>query len=276
MSKRRERDSNSSISSQEKSPTAKVCKMTSQHEEHVELEPTLEMIYKKLTIVEENTSKLVNDISNLKENYTALKASLETQELKINELEFKINDYIDDGALTSSKVSLLTDRLSKLEENQDEIRQYQRKYNVEIHGIPERENEDLEDIIEELGKEIKAEVDSGDIDIVHRQISRLNPRPILVKFRFYESKKNLYEARWRLKRYEGDEEKLNGAERIFINEHLTSERKKLYAEVRKRAKQYKWASFQTRDGKIFVKKFKGGKSHKIEKQADLEELYMDS
>lgn len=75
-----------------------------------------------------------------------------------------------------------------------------------------------------------------------------------LKFKCYDDKKSLYEAKRKLKTFSGSGDRLNGAKKIYINEHLTAERKKLYAEVRKRAKQYQWFSYSTNDGKIFVKK----------------------
>lgn len=137
-----------------------------------------------------------------------------------------------------------------------------------------KHDEDLEDIIEEIGKEIDVEIVYKDIDIVHRQRSKIDPKPILVKFKYYDDKKSMYEARWKLRRYEGNGEKINGADKIYINEHLTAERKKLFAEVRKRGKQYRWSSVTTKDGKIFVRKEKGGKFYMITKQADLEGLFV--
>lgn len=278
MSKRREREPNSSVSSQESSPISKSCKMADQ--EHVEgknidsKEPTLEMIYTKLMNVEENTVRLINDYAELKRNHEQLKQSFDVQSVKITELQADLLEQRELGKVTTREISVLMSRVSQLEENEDEISQYQRKYNLEIHGVPECDDEDLGEIVEEIAKEVKVEVESDDIDIVHRQHSKIKPRPILVKFKCYDDKKSLYEARWRLRRYKGDDEKLNGAQKIFLNEHLTFERKKLYAQARKRAKQCKLASVQTRDGKIFIKKEKGGTTYKITKQVDFEELFI--
>jgi hypothetical protein len=153
------------------------------------------------------------------------------------------------------------------------MNQYQRKYNLEIHGIPEDKDEDLEDVVETIAKEVGVEIESVDIDIVHRLPSKIQPKPIIVKFKHYNDKKLIYEARWKLRHYKGNNDRLNGAQRIYINENLTTERKRLFAEVRKRAKQYSWFNVATKDGKIFVKLEKGGKSYKIVKQADMEGLF---
>lgn len=114
------------------------------------------------------------------------------------------------------------------------MNQYQRKYNFEIHSIPDKSEEDLESMIE-VAKiiEVGNEIDENDIDIVRRLPSRLNARPIIVKFRNYDAKKTLYEARWKLKDYKGKNAELDETDRIFINENLTKQRRVLFAEVRK-------------------------------------------
>ena len=80
-------------------------------------------------------------------------------------------------------------------------------------------------------------------------------RPIIVKFLAYFDKKELYEARRKLRTLKDTEDKFNGATRIYINaENLTTSRKILYTEVRKRVKQNNWFASWTYDGNIFVKK----------------------
>lgn len=99
------------------------------------------------------------------------------------------------------------------------------------------------------------------------------PKPILVKFKAYEDKRNFYEGRKKLKDFQGDGSKIHGARRIFINEHLTVERKRLYAQAREKGKMHKWFRVSTFDGKIFVKVSKEQRAVMVTKEADLEELY---
>ena len=55
-----------------------------------------------------------------------------------------------------------------LEDKYDDIEQYSRKFNLEIHGIPERKEEDITQIILDLAETIDAGVREEDIDICHR------------------------------------------------------------------------------------------------------------
>ena len=256
MSKR-EREPLSSTSSTEKSPNPKNIKMAENEqnggragsEDDI---PTLSMIYNILMEVQKNTQKVMEENVYLKNQFKELK---------------------EENDIAQSEIVNLKARIGELEDMQDEMQQYQRKYNLEICGIPESEDENLKDVIEAIATEVDVEIDSTDIDIVHRLPSKFRPRPIIVKFSAYDDKKELYESRWKLRRYKGSNEILNGATKVYINENLTTERKRLFAEARKRAKQYNWAGVTTKDGKIFVRKEKGEKAIKITKQSDLEDLY---
>ena len=53
-----------------------------------------------------------------------------------------------------------------LEEKYDDIELYSRKFNLEIHGIPERKEKDITQIILDLAETIDADVREEDIDIV--------------------------------------------------------------------------------------------------------------
>ncbi|KAK3714628.1 hypothetical protein QZH41_002630 [Actinostola sp. cb2023] len=243
--------------------------------------PTLEMIFKILMNVQENTKEIMEDNKNIKKEFEEVKKALDHQSSTIDELtreNIKLKAIATEQErklkLHKEEVQEFKNKLEELEVFQDEMNQYQRKHNLEIHGIPEKEDEDLEVTIKDLGEVLDVEIEYSDIDIVHRLPSRQSIRPIIVKFLSYSDKKELYEARRKLKTFKNtDGGKLNGATKIYINENLTSSRKRLYAEVRKRVKQNGWFTAWTKDGKIFVKKERGGPTHKITKQVDLEDLY---
>jgi len=64
--------------------------------------------------------------------------------------------------------SLTNKKLQDLEEKYDDIEQYLRKFNLEIHEIPEEEDEDVGQIILQVATKIDADVREEDIDICHR------------------------------------------------------------------------------------------------------------
>ena len=69
----------------------------------------------------------------------------------------------------------------------DEINQYQRKYNIEIHNISEQEDETLENLVVDLAKELDWKMGTIAIDIVHRLLRRqllLNSMLIRISMEF--------------------------------------------------------------------------------------------
>ena len=84
----------------------------------------------------------------------------------------------------------------------DDLEQYTRKHNLEIHGISKSSEENLPEKIIKLGKVLNVHIANNDIDICHRVATRRSsgdPRPIIVRFRSYRAKSELYKARKRLK-----------------------------------------------------------------------------
>ena len=196
MNKRREREPCSSDSSQETSPNPKNVKMADEEDnvlvsqESSENLPTLAMIYKTLMDVKSNTNKILEDIVSLKKEQDDLKQAVEFQSKTIEDVikehsKFKsiVKEQESIIQQVRGKVLEFTSSVNQLEEARDDLNQYQRKHNLEIHGIPEKEEEDLEAIVEELGKVLDVEIEYSDIDIVHRLPSKLVPRPIIVKFK---------------------------------------------------------------------------------------------
>jgi len=160
-------------------------------------------------------------------------------------------------------------RLSDLESKQDDIEQHTRKFNLEIHGFPENEDENLADNVIKIGELSGVMVTHKDIDIVHRmkRKSRNLPRPIIVRFRSCGIKSKLYSARRNLRNTDFS---TMGAESIFTNENLTSWQAELFKQLRKKQKQrYPDGKAWTIDGKIFIKTNPSTKARRIDSYEDL-------
>ena len=57
-------------------------------------------------------------------------------------------------------ITQLEDRAYDLELNLDSLEQYTRKYNVEIHGIPEKRDENLKDVITSITSKLDVDIRS--------------------------------------------------------------------------------------------------------------------
>ena len=241
--------------------------------EQDETTPSSSDMWKVLMRIEDNTNSLINDFKALQRNYNELRASLEFSQAKIDDLStsnsvlqtkmeamektnFVLRENVSnmEAKLQESlmKNVLLEEKIHEINSKHDDLEQYTRKYNLEIDGIPEVHGEDLEDVVIKLARSIDADVGPEDIDIVHRfKKGKRQPNPIIVRFNNYYSKKEMYYGRRKLRKV--NVRHIAGAEKIYINENLTSQRAALFKKVRDKKRLRQGWKVWTTDGKIFVK-----------------------
>lgn len=171
-----------------------------------------------------------------------------------------IEDLKKELCIRDSKIKELQDNIAKVrEESADEteqLHQYTRRNNVEIHGVPEIQGEDTYEILKDIGKAVGCEINKSDIDISHRMptSNKSLPRPIIAKFTNRWKKQELMAAKKQVRQLQSSTIGINASSRpVYINDHLTPKSKGLL----KRAKDLRLKGFKyvwTREGKIFVRK----------------------
>ena len=272
--KRVERSSDNSSPESEKPPAKSVKFAKSNMAE-------LDEIWKVLNNIKENTNKLLEENKVIREQYNELQKSLEFHINKMEELATENKDLkreVKSLKETSSKANEERDQLYAdlgTAINQiDDLEQYTRKNNLEIHGIPEKTEENLVEKVIKLANALNVTIRSDDIDICHRMFTGRNvskPRPIIVRFKSYRTKKELYGVRKSLKNQRMSQI-FQGAGIVYINENLTRMRRQLFAKVWKRKKSEQWHSAWTMDGKIFMKLSLGDHPVRIYSQEDLDNI----
>ena len=241
----------------------------------------LEEIWKVLNNIKDNTNKLLAENKVIPEQYNELQKSLEFHINKMEELATENKDL-------KSEVKSLKKTLDQANEERnqlyvdletaithiDDLEQYSRKHNLEIHGIPEKAEENLAEQVITLGNALNVKIRRDDIDICHRMFTGKNRsklRPIIVRFKSYRTKKEVYGARKSLKN-QNMGHIFQGADIVYINENLTRRRRELFANVWKRKKAEQWHSTWTIDGKIFMKLSLGDQPVRIYSQEDLDKI----
>ncbi|XP_078374344.1 uncharacterized protein LOC144657857 [Oculina patagonica] len=247
-------------------------------EDSIDEAPSLADVWKVLTEIKSNTEKLVNDVDSLKVNYKELQENLASTKAQVDilvkenkGLKSKVKSLEDDLSKSKEYSKEMELRLDDIEARHDDLEQYTRKFNLVIHGISEREDEDNVENVIELGKLLNVNLTRGDIDIVHRMNTKFKnkPRPIIVRFASYNAKNKLYKARLYLRNVTSQD---LGPGKIYINENLTSWRADLFKEVRKVRKKYHNGKAWTIDGKIFFKAEFTSKAQRIDSYEDLKAL----
>lgn len=229
------------------------------------------------TILRENKSirsemaDLKRTIQQQKDDITALKTSQEHTTKQYNEAEREL-------AAARKKIQEQEEEIGELYDLQDKLEQYTRKNSLEIHGVPESAYTETEDVVLKLAEALDVSVEPKDIEICHK-LNRKGNKPIIVKFISHKVKTNLYRARAKLKNVRVSNifphcssSTLVQADRIFLNENLTSYRKKIMSRANEMQRNDELLSVWSMDGSIYVKTSPQGKPVRINELEDLDYL----
>ena len=189
-----------------------------------------------------------------------IKTNLVNMETQINQLtaQLKEKDEI---------IKNLQTRIAYLE-------QYTRKNNIEIHGVTETRDEDIEAIVCNIGRAIDVNINKNDIEAAHRIPTRRNdaPRPIIVRFQSRKIK-NLVTAKKKVKitnRQALNTE--NASERnVFIYE-LSPYFKDLMWKAKQKGRDKQWKFVWSTGGKLWARKDENSRPVRITSESDLAKI----
>jgi len=130
----------------------------------------------------------------------------------------------------------------------------------------------------ELADALNVSVEPKDIERCHK-LKRKGNKPNIVKFVSHKVKTNLYRARAKLKNVRVSNifphcssSTLMQADRIFLNENLTSYRKQIMSQAKELWRNDELVSVWSMDGSIYVKTSPQGKPVRINELDDLDYL----
>ncbi|CAK1595269.1 unnamed protein product [Parnassius mnemosyne] len=259
-----------------------------------------DIIKKDLTKLKEDSMELKTEIKNARKEYTEVKACVAVLSAQQSEMQKDIitlqksvqfnSDWHDE---TTKKIEVLSEHTKKTDNLKSEINnlklqnqqlnrqmnineQRDRLLNVELVGIPESINEDLNDTIFKICKHIGVAVNINDI----LQVNRVSPkvklpgrsRVIIAKMKSRLLKDNLISLS-RKNRLSTEDIGLAGESRpIFINEHLTSHNKQLLKKCKDFAKLNQYQFVWTKNGRIFVRRNDTSPGLQIFDEEDLKKI----
>ncbi|XP_046685480.1 uncharacterized protein LOC124371197 [Homalodisca vitripennis] len=154
------------------------------------------------------------------------------------------------------------------------LEQYSRKDNVEVSGLPVTQNEDVFDVVRDLGAAMGVDIQQQDISTAHRVPSYQRDRipSLVVKFVRRATRDELIEN-YRQKKTAMTARDVNPAlpmQRIYINKHLSPDNKVFLSKLKTKCKEIGFMYAWCRDGKFFVRKCQGERYIKIDSYKDLE------
>lgn len=257
-----------------------------EEEEETVIEPSLIEIREILVdiqitvsnILRENV-KMANEIAELKNAVKQQQA--ETTALKVSLDKIKKQQDKTEAALyeAKAKINEQDDEIYELYDLQDKMEQYSRKNNLEIHGIPEAAYETTEEVVLKLAEALNVSITPNDIEISHKLRRKGVAKSLIVKFQSHKAKSKLYRERTKLKNISVSDlfpnlsaSTLVQAERIFINENLTSYRRKIMSKANGMRRDGNLCSTWSMDGKIYIKTSPEGRPVRINDLEDLDTL----
>lgn len=238
-------------------------------EQETAFESVLIEINKKLAEIPEIKSK-VDDI-------ILVKQTVEKMEHSVEHLSDQYDDVLKEMQRQSHDIDTLKKKVQKIEASSsgqgvqslqrqvNNLEQYLRRQNLEIHGIPEAANETLLSTLHELaGKLELPEVKETDIDGLHRLPAKPGKIPaILVRFVSRKMRDNWMEKRGQLK--------ANNSEVYFLD-NLTPQTKKLLWMMKAKAAEMGYEYAWQRNGKLLVRRADGEPVIRVECEADLDKI----
>ncbi|CAG5037681.1 unnamed protein product [Parnassius apollo] len=192
----------------------------------------------KITKLIEDFEELKTSIQFINDKYDEIKTQTEEIRSRLFELEkiYKSSQNKDDLIME------VGNKLDTLELNS-------RQCNIEIVNLPEKRNENLISIIENVAAAVKHPINKYDVIAIHR-VPQFNPksgRPknVIVKFASRMLRDSFLSAARKEKSLTTEKLQMPGTiHKLYFNEHLTLKRKNLFREVRETAKKngfrYTW------------------------------------
>lgn len=232
---------------------------------HKEMAPNLA---KKLDDVAAQLQSLQSSVDFLSNKYDTINDNISQIMQKLNLVEQNKREI---EKLKLENQCLHRD-FSKLQEQVNHLDQYGRRNNLEIHGVDEKPNENLGEILTSIANTLNLPYDANGVEGVHRLPMRKKaanrPPAIIVRFvnrqntaKWLEKKKTDIECRNVIS---------NGSQNlIYINENLSPINKELFWNARVRGKELNFKFVWVKNGSIFMRKDENATSIRIGCMEDL-------
>lgn len=195
------------------------------------------------------------------DKYDSLLALVTSHEKEVKALRVEVE-------VLQSTVNEQAQSVLRLQGDLNDMEQYGRKANLEIHGLPYSPGERLECTLQELAKELNVPGFSlSDVVAIHRLPGKRDSAPpVLVRFVSVPAKEPWMSARVRLRSLPGR------LHQIFFNDNLTRVNKELFWRARSRGKAQGYRFIWVKNCKILAKKCEGDPVVKVNCLADLDKI----
>lgn len=221
------------------------------NEDLVEVKKSLaemNMKFNELLDMKNGLLELTKTINFLAEKYDTLIKELDTVKTE-NKNAIKQIEELKNANKDKDQI------IADLEERTENLEQYTRNHNIEIHGIPQKQNEDCKNLLLKIAQELDIDMNMEEMDVAHRVAVRraTTALPIVAQLTTRTKRDELVKQKV-LIIMNNNIEGLQIGQKMFISEHLTLKNKNLLrlAKIRARELNYKYVWYKF--GKVLVRK----------------------
>ncbi|KAB0802543.1 hypothetical protein PPYR_04729 [Photinus pyralis] len=194
--------------------------------------------YNYVDNVEPKNSDIIKLLIELKESHKCSEESLITS---LNLCHSKLDDNAKELAKINTRIDSHDDLIQSLQQENhqfrkslsvqklktDELEQYTRRNNIEVHGIPQIQGEDVYQLIQKVAVALGVNVDKGGIDTCHRISKSSSSSVIICKFVNRYTKEEMLAKRKIKRNLSTTDIGFSRGSTIYINENLTVYRRQL-------------------------------------------------
>lgn len=248
-------------------------------------EPSLGDLREMLVDIQITVNNILLENKRISGEVMELKSTVYKQKAELSAIKESLDLTTKQCANAEKELAAVKNQLAEQEEQitelydlQDRLEQYTRKNSLEFHGIPESAYSSPEEVVLKISEALQVPVEPQDIEISHKLNNKGN-KAIIAKFISHKVKSNLYRARTKLKSIKTTDlfpgssyATTTVANRIYINENLTSYRRRIMKKANEKRRDGELLSVWSLDGTIFVKTSPAGRPIKISEPEDLDHL----
>lgn len=229
-----------------------------------------------LSVINQFKSQMFEEINKntekLQESVEFVSGTLDSINELIKKMNTEMNDIKRENAKMKEENASLKKDVDDLHKRMRAMEQHSRKTNVEISGIPVTPNENVLNLVKDIGSAIGQEFQADQVVAAHRVPSYRKERisSLVVRFQSqttrdrwitgYKNKKSLLAS------------EVNNSfpkTRVYINEHLAPADKLLLSQIKIKCKDLNIKYAWYKEGKFFVRKSDGEKCFRVNKVDDL-------
>lgn len=224
-----------------------------------------------------NLPTLSDDIKVIKDELSELKSTCQGTSGKLDEFDARIAEVetkVSELEKMQVTINDLQTDLSKVKFELSSNDQRSRLNNVEIKGVPVRKDENLFTIIEAIGRKVNYSCPKTLINYVSRvPIFNSSDKLIIVSFlNRYVKEDFIAAARAEKNLFTSDIGFPGTSQRVFVNDHLSVEYKKLLSKVKTIAKDKNYEFIWVKHAKIHILKNTNSKVLIVRRESDLNKI----